>query len=102
MVFSLSQKNDKVVIKTRDYRFSQPSFERAVLALALQYGREHNAVTIEFPAEIAAHLPERLRRVLLQRKERIYQCMPKSEDSPLAQLWNEIDLHLWDGDMAFS
>ncbi len=80
----------------------QPSYERAVLALALRYGRINNVVTIEFPAEIAAHMPERLRKVLLQPKERIYQCMPKSDESPLAQLWQEISLHLWDGDMAFS
>lgn len=102
VVFSASQQGEKTVLKTRDFRFEQPSYERAVLALALRYGREHNAETIEIPAEIAVYLPEKLRKVLLQPKERIYQCMPKSDDSPLAQLWQEISFHLWDGDMAFS
>ncbi|MFN2150746.1 MAG: GNAT family N-acetyltransferase [Anaerolineales bacterium] len=102
VVFSVSGKGEKIALKTRDIRFSQPSYERAVLALALRYGREYQASTIELPAEIAAHLPPHLARQLLQRKERIYQCMPKTEDSPLAQLWSEITFHLWDGDMAFS
>lgn len=102
MVFSVSQKGEKVALKTRDFRFAQPSYERTVLALALRYGREYGAATIELPAEIGAHLPPNLAKMLLQRKERIYQCMPKSEDSPLAQLWLEISLHLHDGDMAFS
>jgi hypothetical protein len=102
VVFSISQQGQKTVLKTRDYRFSQPSYARVVLALALKYGREYNAATIEFSIEIARHLKGNLGKALLQPKERIYQCMPKSEDSPLAQLWEEIEFHLWDGDMAFS
>lgn len=102
VVFSVSAKGERTTLKTRDFRFSQPSYERVVLGLALRYARHFDAVNIEIPAEIAAHLPNQLRKLLLQPKERIYQCMPKSEDSPLAQLWPEISLHLWDGDMAFS
>jgi GNAT superfamily N-acetyltransferase len=101
-VFSVSQQGEKTVLKTRDFRFEQPSYERAVLALALRYSRENNAETIELPEEIARYIPAKLRKVLLQPKERIYQCMPKSDDSPLALLWQEIRFHLWDGDMAFS
>jgi hypothetical protein len=102
VVFSVSQKEKKVALKLRDFRFRQPSYQRAALALALRYEREFGASTIELPAEIAALIPGKLSRALLQQKERIYQCMPKTEDSPLAQLWNEITLHLYDGDMAFS
>jgi len=102
VVFSVSQQGQQIVLKTRDFRFSQPSYERAVLALALRYGREYKAATIEISAEIERHLKGNLRKLLLQPKERIYQCMPKSDESLLAQLWNEIDFHLWDGDMAFS
>ena len=102
VVFSASQQGERTVLKTRDFRFEQPSYERAVLALALRYGREYNAGTFEIPAEIARFLPGKLRKVLLQPKERVYQCMPKSDDSPLALLWQEISFHLWDGDMAFS
>jgi hypothetical protein len=102
VVYSISQKGEKVSLKTCDFRFAQPSYERIGLALALRYGREYSATTIELPAEIAAYLPSNLKKALLQYKERIYQCMPKSDDSPLAQLWPEISLHLYDGDMAFS
>ena len=101
-VFSASQQGEKTVLKTRDFRFEQPSYERAVLALALRYGREYDAETIELPMEAARYIPGKLQKVLLQPKERIYQCMPKSDDSPLALLWQEINFHLWDGDMAFS
>jgi len=101
-VFSASRKSEKAVLKLRDFRFVQPSHQRAALVLALRYGREYGAKTIELPAEITSHLPKNLAQALLQRKERIYQCMPKSEDSPLAQHWNEITFHLYDGDMAFS
>jgi GNAT superfamily N-acetyltransferase len=102
VVFSASQQGEKTVLKTRDFRFEQPSYERAVLALALRYGREYDAETIELPAEAARFMPGKLHNVLLQPKERIYQCMPKSDDSPLALLWQEINFHLWDGDMSFS
>ena len=101
-VFSVSQQGEKTVLKTRDFRFAQRSYKRALLALALHYGRTYGAATIEFPAEIAVHMPGGLRKVLLQPKERIYQCMPKFVDSPLARLWFDISFHLWDGDMAFS
>jgi len=40
--------------------------------------------------------------LLLHRKERIYQCMPKDDESPLAQAWEDIALKLVDGDMSFS
>jgi len=102
VVFSVSQQGLQTVLKTRDFRFSQPSYERTVLALALRYGREYKAATIEFSAEIERHLKGNLRKLLLQPKERIYQCRPKSDESLLAELWDEIDFHLWDGDMAFS
>jgi hypothetical protein len=102
VIFSVSKKGEQAALKMRDFRFAQPSYQRAALALALRYSWEYEASTIELPAEIAANLSPNLARILLQRKERIYQCMPKSEDSPLALHWPEITLHLYDGDMAFS
>ena len=100
-VFSVSQQGEKTILKTRDFCFEQPSYERAVMALALRYGKAFNVTTIEISADIAIHIPGRLKKVLLQPKERIYQCMPMSDNSPLARLWEHIDFHLWDGDMAF-
>jgi hypothetical protein len=101
-VFSVSQQGAKTSLKTRDFQFEQPSYERVVLGLALKYARMNQAEAIELPAQIIKYLPRRLRSLLLQPKERIYQCMPKSDESPLAQNWPDIQFQLWDGDMAFS
>jgi hypothetical protein len=101
-VFSISQKGEKIALKSLDFSFIMPSDYRAVMALALRYAREYNVDTIELPSEIAAYLDVWLGKLLLLRKERIYQCMPKSDHSPLARLWPEIELRLIDGDMAFS
>ena len=102
-VFSVSRKGSGVVLKTLDFRFSNPSDNRCVLALAVKFGRRYQADTIELPGEIAEYLRGSLPgKLLLHKKERIYQCMPKSANSPLAQSWPELTLHLYDGDMAFS
>ncbi|MBM3144315.1 MAG: GNAT family N-acetyltransferase [Chloroflexi bacterium] len=103
VVFSASQKGKQFMLKTLDYRLSNPSDGRYVLALAIHYGRKFLADTIEIPAEAAADLrPRLLGKLLLHKKERIYQCMPKDDDSPLAQAWEVLTLKLVDGDMAFS
>ena len=101
-VFSVARKGAGIFLQTRDFRLTAPQHERVVLALALRYARQFDAGTLELPAEIAAHLPPKLARPLLQRKTRIYQAHPRDADSPLARLWPEITLHLYDGDMGFS
>ncbi len=103
VVYSISQKGSKMVLRTLDYCFTQPSDQRYVLALAIQYGRQYLADIIEIPAQAAADLrPSLIAKLLLHRKERIYQCMPKDDESPLAQAWEDIALKLVDGDMSFS
>ncbi|MBC8506014.1 MAG: GNAT family N-acetyltransferase [Anaerolineales bacterium] len=102
-VFSISQKGHKMVLRTLDYCFTQPSDKRYVLALAVHYGRQYLADIIEIPAEASAELhPSLIAKILLNKKTRIYQCMPKDDHSPLAQAWEDITLKLVDGDMAFS
>jgi len=103
VVYSISQKGRKVVLRTLDFCFTQPSDQRYVTALALHYGREYLAEIIEIPAQSAVDIRPRLvAKLLLHKKERIYQCMPKDDNSPLAQAWEDIALKLVDGDMAFS
>jgi hypothetical protein len=103
VVFSVSQKGASTAVKTLDFKFTDPSKYHHVLTLALHLGREYNADTIEVPDEVASPLKDSLLGgLLLQPKTRIYQCHPKSDDSPLADVWHEITLHLYDGDMAFS
>jgi len=103
VVYSISQKGSKMVLRTLDYSFPNPSDQHYVLALAIHFGRQYLADIIEIPTEAAAELrPRLLAKLLLHKKERIYQCMPKDGESPLAQAWEEITLKLVDGDMAFS
>ncbi len=103
VVYSISQKGQNTILRTLDYCFTQPSDQRFVLALAIHCGHQYLADTIEIPAQAAAELrPRFLASLLLHKKVRIYQCMPKDDDSPLAQAWEEIALKLVDGDMAFS
>jgi hypothetical protein len=103
VVFSVSQKGTSIALKTLDFQTVSPDHYRPILALAIRYGRHYRADTIEIPEEIVAPLrPSLLGRLVLLRKTRIYQCHPKSEDSPLGRSWQDIQRHLYDGDMAFS
>ncbi len=104
VAFSISRKSkDSVILKMMDYQFSRPEDQRYALALAIQYGRQYAADTIELPHEMAQYVrPHWLGKLLLHQKERIYQCMPKAEDSPLAHAWEDLAFKLVDGDMAFS
>ncbi|MBN1665609.1 MAG: GNAT family N-acetyltransferase [Anaerolineales bacterium] len=107
VVFSLSETGTHTMLKLLDYRFTNPSQRRYALALAVQYASQAQADWIELPLEVGQHLAgspggRLLARLLLQPKERIYQAMPRAEDSPLAELWQQIELKLVDGDMAFS
>jgi len=103
VVFSVSQKENGSAVKTLDFKLADASQYPYILALAVHYGKLYASDTIEIPDEIALPLKTNLiGRLLLQAKKRIYQCHPKSADSPLATAWHEISLHLYDGDMAFS
>lgn len=103
VVFSISQKPGGVALKTLDFSLQDPRQIPVILALAVRYARSYRADTIEVPAEVVSSLQSSLLgKLLLVEKNRIYQCHPKSADSPLAQAWHHIELHLFDGDMAFS
>jgi len=103
VVFSISKKPGGMAVKTLDFRSQGEAQLDAILALALRYARQYQADTIEVPAEVAGKLQgSLLGRLLLVEKSRIYQCHPKAADSPLAQAWQQIELQLYDGDMAFS
>jgi GNAT superfamily N-acetyltransferase len=102
-VFSVSQKGTSIFLKTLDFQLVKSQYFRYVLALALHFGQQFQADALEIPPELAPYLQSSLLgKILLQEKQRIYQCMPKSDDSPMAQSWHDIKLHLYDGDMAFS
>ena len=103
IVFSISRKSDIVVLKTLDYQFADSDHNQIIAGLSLYYGKLFNADIIEIPAAVSEFYKFNLvGRLLLQKKERIYQCHPVSDKSPLACAWNDIEFHLYDGDMPFS
>jgi hypothetical protein len=103
VIFSISKKKDHSILKTLDYQLKTPEFYPEILSLAVFYGRKCQADIIEIPFECAEPIQnEILGKILLQKRGRIYQCHPKSFDSPLAKAWSDIRFHLYDGDMAFS
>jgi GNAT superfamily N-acetyltransferase len=103
VVFSISEKPGGMAVKILDFRSQEAAQLDAILALAVRYARQYQADTIEVPVEVAARLGgSLLGRLLLVSKSRIYQCHPRTADSPLALAWQQIELHLYDGDMAFS
>jgi len=103
VVFSVSQKGKEVALKILDYRVSVVSQYTIILALAVHFGKKFQVDILEIPDEVAETLKgSLLGRIILLPKRRIYQCFPKSEESPLAGAWADLELHLYDGDMAFS
>jgi GNAT superfamily N-acetyltransferase len=103
VVYSVSKKADKIVLRTLDYQLTDLTSLRYVYALAIKYGKEYKADIIEMPLQVGATLKgSLLGRILLEEKKRIYQCMPREESSPLAKAWSEIVFQIPDGDMAFS
>ena len=103
VVFQVSLKLNGTVLKTLDYAITDPRQYHQILALAVDLSRKNDAITIEIPLEVGRSLQKGLLgKIILQRKTRLYQCHPSSEDSPLARAWQDITLHLYDGDMAFS
>lgn len=103
VVLSVSAYGRKMALKVLDTSFNDRADERFVLPLAIRYARELNAQLIDLSTQQADAIRSRfLSRVLLHRKQRIYQCYPAGPESPLARAWPELVFHYCDGDMAFS
>ena len=101
VVFSISQKPSGTVLKTLDFHILD--MDQYILALAVRYARKYQADTIEVPVEVVKGFEgSLLGKLLLVKKTRIYQCHPMGKESPLAKAWHKLELHLYDGDMAFS
>jgi len=103
IIFQASQSHDLRTMKTLDTVFCESGDERYILPLAFRFAREFKAHQIDLPAEAVSKFKNTwLGRILLNRRERIYQGMPSSEESPLARTWEEIRFQYTDGDMPFS
>jgi len=104
VVLSVSRKaNGEVIVRLLDHQLASGLDARLLLAVTVQMGRSYQADILEISAEAAKPLRKHpLGKLLLRRKEPLYQAMPASEDSPLARYWEQIEFQLVDGDMAFS
>jgi GNAT superfamily N-acetyltransferase len=103
LVLSISQRGEIRLLKTLDYLLIDPENTRIVLGLVLKYAEMYDVDLIEMPTEVIDPLKNRLLgKLLLHKKERIYQCLPRSLDSPLAKAWSNIQFKLTDGDMPFT
>jgi GNAT superfamily N-acetyltransferase len=103
VIMSYSLIGESAVLKILDVHLLTENDLRSVLPLAIYYGRKFNADKIELPGNVAERMQSRIiRRLLLHEKQRIYQCHPRDDDSPLGQRWREIKLNYSDGDMPFT
>jgi GNAT superfamily N-acetyltransferase len=103
VVFQASTTRDRLELKILDVALDPVVDRRLLAALAVHFGRKIRAGRIDLPAEAVVELRKsRLGRLLLEARQRIYQCYPKAEDSPLALAWKEIRFEYSDGDMPFS
>ncbi|RME07343.1 MAG: GNAT family N-acetyltransferase [Anaerolineae bacterium] len=102
-VFSVSQRGHGMHLRALDYHLPPSLVPELLPALALHYGEQYRADTLELPSEAVVILRRSLLgRLLLKRRERIYMAMPRDDDSPLARNWGRLTFRLVDGDMAFS
>ena len=100
VVYQFSQIGKAKVLKILDVLMPNSNL---VLPLALKLGQEKEADEIIMNTTFAQDMKRNLLgRLLLVGRERIYQISPRTEDSPLAKHWQEIELDYCDGDMAFS
>ena len=103
VVFQVTSGQERTEVKTLDVSLAPAADQRLIFPLALRYARQYNASLVSLPeAAVEDFRKSRLGKLLLLRRERIYQCMPKSQESPLAQAWERITLMFSDGDMPFS
>jgi GNAT superfamily N-acetyltransferase len=103
VIFLATTVRGRVELKTLDVSLPASVDRSVILPLALSYAQRENAVRIDLPVEACtAWSGSCLGRLLLQRRERTYQCHPCHSDSPLARAWADIRLAYSDGDMPFS
>lgn len=102
-VFSVSDRTERVVMKTLDFRLTQPRHMRHLLSAALHCAANYQADRLFLPKECGPYL-YRLwgMRLLAFRRKRACFCRILQKDSALAGAIDQVELHLADGDCAFS
>lgn len=102
-VFSVSKRTARIVMKTLDFGFKEPQHRRHLLAAALYCARKYQADRLFLPKECGPFLRRLLfMRLLTFRRKRSCFCRILQRDSALADAIDQVELHLADGDCAFS
>ncbi len=103
VVFSVSNRTSRVVMKTLDFRMAKPEHARYLITAALHCASRYQADRIFLPKECRPFLRSLLMmRWLTFRRKRACFCRILQKDSALATAIDDVELHLADGDCAFS
>lgn len=100
ITYQYSSTNGISTVKIEDVNFSKPEL---LFAIACSIAKERNADKIMLnDAYIDEFRNKFMVKLLVSIQNRIYQCRPKNEKSPLGMNWEKIQLDFPDGDMGFS
>jgi GNAT superfamily N-acetyltransferase len=103
IILSYSIISGKGVLKVLDIHFIKQDYLRGVFPIILRYGCKHNVDKIEIPTSFVEGLNNKIiQRIILHQKQRVYQCFPENDQSPLGKFWQKIKLDYCDGDMPFT
>ena len=103
VILSNSIIGGKGVLKVLDIHFLNREDICGVIPLIIRYGCIFNVDKIEIPASLVGCICSKIaQRFLVHQKQRLYQCFPGNDQSPLANCWQEIELNYCDGDMPFT
>ena len=103
VIFLVSTIRDRMELKILDVSLKGREVWQVVLPLAIRMARKFKVDRIDLPVKASGDFQQTgLGRLLLQKRQRIYQSHPKSPESPLALAWKDIAFQYSDGDMSFS
>jgi len=103
LVFSISHKKEKTILKILDYHLSNSSDKKIFYGLSLRFAAHYLADRMDIPLEFQNSWGTKfLQKFLIKKKKRSYVYHPASPASPLASLADNIDLNFCDGDTAFT
>lgn len=103
VAFQYSVISGKRVLKVLDVEMKTEQDNDFVMPLSLEIAKMKKADQIELSSEYVNTSEEHfLGKLILSKKQRIYQVHPKSEDSPLGRAWRDLQLNYVDGDMPFT
>jgi GNAT superfamily N-acetyltransferase len=99
--FQVSRLRGQTVVKVLDSNLLLGN-SNMLLSLTLQFAKDQHASLIEGSSELAIPLTGPLGSLLIVSRRRTCQVHPRSADSPMAQVWQQIEQTYVDGDMAFT